>query len=84
MSTYKGLTYQGFNNQRVNLSGKETPLPPNCYLTPMLWLADKDNKFNTATNPASGVWTTTQWDATLPALLEYCQHNTYSLFQSGT
>ena len=82
---YKGVAYNGFNNQRVDLSGTKTRLPSNCYLSPMMWVADtQDNKFNTATNPASGVWTTAQWDAALPALLEYCQHNTYSLFQSGT
>ena len=83
--TYNGATYQGFKNQRVNLSGTETPLPSNCYLTPMLWLADNaDNTFNTATNPASGIWTTAQWAAARPAVLEYCQYNTYSFFQGKT
>ena len=83
--TYKGVTYQGFNNQRVNLSGTETALPSNCYLSPMLWLADNDdNTFNTATAPASGIWTTAQWAAALPAILEYCQYNTYSFFQGKT
>ena len=83
--TYEGVTYQGFNNQRVNLSGTETPLPSNCYLTPMLWLADNaDNPFNTATTPASGIWTTAQWAAARPAILEYCQYNTYSFFQGKT
>ena len=53
--TYKGVAYSGFNNQRVNMSGTETPLPSNCYLSPMMWVADsQDNHFNTATNPASG------------------------------
>ena len=83
--TYEGVTYQGFKNQRVNLSGTETPLPSNCYLTPMLWLADNDdNTFNTATTPASGIWTTDQWAAALPAILEYCQYNTYTFFQGKT
>ena len=50
-----------------------------------MWVADThDKKFNTATNPASGVWTTAQWDAAPSGATEYCQHNTYSLFQSGT
>ena len=83
--TYKGVTYQGFNNQRVNLSGTETALPSNCYLSPMLWLADNDdNTFNSATAPASGIWTTAEWAAALPAILEYCQYNTYSFFQGKT
>jgi len=83
--TYEGVTYQGFNNQRVNLSGTETALPSNCYLSPMLWLADNDdNTINTATTPASGIWTTAQWAAALPAILKHCQYNTYSLFQGKT
>jgi hypothetical protein len=81
----QGTTYRGFNNQRVNLSGKETPLPSNCYLTPILWLADNSEKtFNRATTPASGIWTTDQWAAARPAILEYCQYNTYSFFQGKT
>ena len=68
--TYEGVKYNRFNNERVNLGGTETPLPPNCYLSPMMWVADNpDNAFNTATDPPSGVWTTAQWDAALPALL---------------
>ena len=83
--TYDGVTYNGFNNQRVNLSGTETPLPSNCYLSPMLWLADNDsNTFNRATTPASGIWTTDQWAAARPAILRYCQYNTYSFFQGKT
>ena len=29
-------------------------------------------------------WTTAQWAAALPAILEYCQYNTYSFFQGKT
>jgi hypothetical protein len=82
--TYGGVTYKlpGFNNLTVNLSGTETPLPPNVYLTPMLWIPDNnESDENTETTPASGIWTTGWYAAALPALLEYCQHNTWSIFQ---
>lgn len=85
--TYDGTTwtFPGFKNVTVNLSGTETPFPSNCYLSPMMWVADnQDNPSNTATHPTSGVWTTAQFAAALPALLEYCQYNTYSIFQGGT
>ena len=50
-----------------------------------MWVADtQDDNFNTATDPASGVWTTAQWDAALPALHQVLPYNTYSLFQGGT
>jgi hypothetical protein len=85
--TYDGTTwtFPGFKNVTVNLGGTETPLPSNCYLSPFIWVGDNsDNTFNTATTPASGVWTTAEYAAALPALLEYCQYNTFAFFQGGT
>ena len=85
--TYDGTTwtFPGMKNLTVNLSGTETPFPSNCYLSPFIWVGDNsDNDFNTATTPASGVWTTAEYAAALPALLKHCQKNTFALFQGGT
>jgi hypothetical protein len=84
--TFGGVTYQlpGFNNQRINMSGVQTPLPHNVYLSPMLWVADNtENTSNKATSPPSGVWTTGEYAAALPALKKYAQGGTWSLFQGG-
>jgi hypothetical protein len=73
-ATYHGVTYQGFKNFRVNLSGTQTPLPSNAYLTPILWVADNDEH----------VWTTAEFGTALPPILNHLGYNTYMIFQGKT
>jgi hypothetical protein len=74
--THGGVTYQlpGFNNLTVNLSGAQTPLPSNVYLTPILWIADNDKH----------VWTTAEFATARPPILNKLGYNTYMIFQGKT
>jgi len=79
------FTLPGFNNQTVNLSGILTPMPDNVYMSPMLWVSDNTGgTYNTATTPASGIWTTAQYQAALPALETYAGYGTWALFQGAS